>query len=175
MKDLGWKDVNPRAMRKIEGDMERMLSSLVFIGQVEDGADWNVYSDWGCGGTFEYPSEAHVEKVVEYPVRAQQSETVTCKQAFMYKDCEYTVAAKTDLPSENALDEWLSASGYPGLEQAKTVSRGGGFTLYSDGTCSCLYAHGMIFIFSVTDDKHRPLRSAGDRTFAHLVESFRIG
>ena len=175
MRDLGWNEVDPRAMHKIQGDMEKMLRSFAFTGPVVDGANWSVYSDSGCGGQFEYPSDIPVEKVVEYSVRAQQSEAITCEQAFLYKGRRYTVAAKTDLKDENALNEWLLASGYPGLKQAKIAAKGDRFTEYTDGTYTDFYfSHDMVFIFSVSSESRRALPSKGNRVLAHLVRNFRI-
>lgn len=175
MEDLGWKQVDPRAMRGIQRDMDKMLHSFAFVGPVADGANWNVYWDSGCGGTFEYPSQVQIEKVVEYSPTAQHSQTLTCEQAFTFHGRIYSIGVLVTLRDERVADKSLVASGYPALEQMSIVAKGDQFTEYSDETRTYIYARGMVFIFSVTDENHNLLQSTGDKVFAHFVKSFRIG
>ena len=66
MKDEGLREVNRHAMRRIEGDMNRMLSSFEFVGPVRDGANWTEFFDSGCGGWFEYPEGSEIRRDVEW-------------------------------------------------------------------------------------------------------------
>lgn len=174
VKDEGLHTVSRLAWRRISNYMDRMLYSFTFVGPVKDGPDWSVYSDWGCGGTFEYPSSSKLQKVVEYSNEAYDSSRITCEQAFTYKGREYTAAVKVNLRDDDALDEWLSSSGYPGLEQIKVVAKGDAFTEYRDQTYTYVRLQNDLFIFTVTGASHKPIPSEGDRVFAHFVGSFRV-
>jgi hypothetical protein len=173
MKDEGLHPVNRRADRKIENDMDRMLHSFTFVGPVLDGPDWDVYSDSGCGHSFEYPSSSTVDEVLKYSNEAYDSSRITSKQAFTYNGREYTVAVKVNLKDENAVTKWLSYAGYPALDRLKIVAKGDSFTEYSDRTYTYFRFQNDLFIFTVSGADHQPIPSEGDRVYAHLLESFR--
>jgi hypothetical protein len=170
----GYKPVNQQAWRRLSNDMDRMLHSLTFIGPVRDGPDWDVYSDWGCGATFEYPSTSALQKVVEYSNEAYDSSRITCEQSFAYKDRDYTVMVKVNLRRDDAVDEWLSSSGYPRLEQMEVLAKYDGFTEYGDQIHTYIRFQNDLFIFTVSGASRQPIRPEGDRVFAHLMKSFRV-
>lgn len=171
--DMGLKPMDRRTMRRISREMDKMLLSFTLIGPVKDGADWNVFRDWGCGGVFEYPAAAQVQKKVEYSNAAFASDNITCEQAFTYKGREYQVAVKVNLKDEDALNVWLSHSGYPLLAQMRVVAEGSGFTEFRDETRVYIFDGRTVFIFTVSDGNHQSISSESDRVFEHFVESFR--
>jgi len=85
-----------------------------------------------------------------------------------------TVAVKVNLKDHDALDEWLSSSGYPGLEQIKPIAKYDQATEYSDQTYTYFRIGNDVFIFTVSGTDHRPIPFDGDAVFAHLLESFEI-
>jgi len=174
MKDEGLHPVSRRAWRTLRNDMETMLHSFAFVGPVKDGPDWSVLRDWGCGSIFEYPSTTVLHRVREYTNAVFYSNRIACEQSFAYQGREYNVAAKMNLIDANALDEWLTSSGYPGLEQMKIVAKDDEYTEYSDGTYTLFFLGGKVFIFTVSDESHHPIPSQGDLVFAHLICSFRV-
>ncbi len=173
MKDDGLKPVGRWAMHKISREMDKMLSSFAFTGPVRDGANWNVFSDEGCGGVFEYPAKVQVQKKIEYSNAAFDSDDIACEQAFIYQGREYQVAAKLNLKDEDALNAWLSHSGYPSLDKMRVAAKGAGFTEFRDATYVYLFDRRTVFIFAVSDGNHQPVPFEGDRVFEHLLESFR--
>lgn len=174
IKDEDLRPVNRRTWRRIMNNMDMMLHSFAFIGPVKDGPDWSVYVDWGCGDEFEYPSSTTLEKVRDYSDGVFYSNRIACEQAFAYQRREYDVAVKMNLRDANALDDWLSRSGYPGLEQVKIIAKDDGYTEYSDGTYTYVFVSRKVFIFTVSDMSDHLIASDGDRVFAHLVGSFRV-
>ena len=168
-----YRPVNRREWRRFWDELDRMLHSFTFVGPVRDGPDWDVYSDSGCGGSFEHPSASTLQEVVKFSNEAFNSARITCEQSFAYKGREYTVAVKANLRGDDALDEWLSSSGYPGLEQIKVVAKGDAFTEYSDQTYTYIRLQNNLFIFTVSGANHRPIAPEGDPVFAHLLGSFR--
>ncbi|MGA8087850.1 MAG: hypothetical protein WCA10_11115 [Terracidiphilus sp.] len=172
--DEGYRPVNKRAWRRLWKNMDRMLHSFRFVGPVQDGPDWNVYFDQGCGYGFEYPSASTLRQLKDYSNQAQDSKGIACEQAFTYNDREYTIAAKVNVRNEVALDEWLSAAGYPARNRMKAIAMNNDFTEYSDQTYTYLRHNLYFFIFTVSGESHRPISSEGDRVFAHLLGSFEI-
>jgi hypothetical protein len=174
MKDEGLHPVSQRTWSKLWNDMDRMLHSFTFAGPVRDGADWTVYSDSGCGQTFEYPSLAKLEVVLKYADDAFDSDKITCEQAFTYQGRKYTVAVKVNLKDEEARDWWLSFWGYPAPEQMKILAKGDNFTEYRDGTHVYLWFQNDLFILTVWDPDEEAASSNSDAVFAHLIESFQV-
>ena len=173
--DEGIEPIKRSALRRINRDMDRMLRSFAFVAPpVADGADWDVYADSGCGGEFEYPSNATLRKVIEYSNAAYDSPDITCEQAFAYLGRDYTVAAKVNLRNKQALDAWLSLRGLPKPGSMKVVAHSDRFTEYRDQMYTYVYSGNNVFIFSVSDENHRVVSAEGDKVFTHLVESFRV-
>lgn len=165
-------EVDPHEMKRIFGEMDRMLHSFRFVGPVKDGADWTVYSDDGCGQTFEYPSGATVRKVTEYSRSASNSLKISCEEAVTYKGLTYRVAVKVNLKDLDAFDGWLSSSGYPDLKQVRLVAQGNRFTKSSDQTFTYIFDGRSGFIFTVSDENHKLIPTNGNRVFAHLLGTF---
>jgi hypothetical protein len=168
------REVDPKEMKRIFAEMDRMLHSFRFVGSVKDGPNWNVYSDNGCGHAFEYPAGATVRKVAEFSKSAFNSPTIACEEAFTHEGRTYRVAVKVNLKDLDALDAWLSASGYPGLQQVKLVAEGDRFTQYSDRTFTYIFRGRDVFIFTITDEHNNLIATDGDRVFGHLLSSFTV-
>ena len=173
MKDEGLHPAGGRAWRRLWNDMDRMLHSFTFVGPVRDGADWDVYSDSYAGHSFEYPSSSTVDEVLKYSDEAYDSSRITNKQAITYSGREYAVALKVNLKDENAVNQWLLASGYPGMERMRIAAKENDFTEYSDQTYTYIHFHNDFFIFTASGANHKPIPSEGGREYAHQLESFR--
>jgi len=170
----GIKPLNQRALHAMQKEMKKMLRSMTFVGPVNDGARWNVYNDWGCGGLFEYPAGVRVKNLVPYTMAAFHSHGVTCEQEFSYGGRVYQVAAKASLHGRRGIHEWLVSQGFPGLTRINTVTRGEGFTQYSGRNFTCFFTDNVIYIFTVSGANHKPMPISGDRVFAHLVDTFKL-
>ena len=159
-------------MTRILDEMDRMLHSFRLTGPVKDGPDWKVYSDDGCGHAFEYPASATLRKVAEYSNASFNSPRIACEQAFSYNGQTYRVAVKVNLKDVDALNMWLTSSGYPDLTHVRLIAQGDRFTQYSDGTFTYIFTAGNVFIFTVTDERNQLTSTDGDRIFTHLLGSF---
>lgn len=172
--ESGIKPLNQPALREIHKEMDKMLRSFTFVGPVHDGAAWNVYNDWGCGGLFEYPAASTVKNLVPYTMAALHSHGATCEQEFTSDGHTYTVAAKVNLNGTRGLNNWLISQGFPGLARVNTVTRAEGFTKYTAPTFTCFFAHDELYILTLSDENHNPIPTNGDKVFAHLVDTFKL-
>ena len=172
--DEGYHPVNSRAWRRIMGDLDRMLHSFAFVGPVKDGPDWEVYSDNECGEAFEYPAEATLQRRMEFSKEALNSDNIACEESFEYRGREYTLAVKLNLKDEDALNLWLTSSGYPGLDHVQLIAKGDGYSEYGDQTYTYIFHPRELFIFTVSDESGKALVSDGDKVFAHFLSSFSV-
>jgi hypothetical protein len=170
----GVKPLNQSTLRQIHNQMDRMLRSFTFVGPVNDGAAWNVYNDWGCGGLFEYPAASTVKNLVPYTMAAFRSHGVTCEQEFTHNGRIYNIAAKVDLRSTRGLNDWLISQGFPGLNRTSTITRGEGFTKYTAPTFTCFFVNHELYILTLSDENHNPIPTNGDKVFTHLVDTFKL-
>jgi hypothetical protein len=156
--------------------LDKLLLSVVhtfrFVGAVKDGSGWKVYEDSECGGSFEYPEGETVRTIAEYSNASYHSHDISCSRYFTHNGLVYTVAAKVNL-KENQLEPWLESLGYPGLTNARTVTKGKYFTEYSAGSSYYFYGQGGVYILSVSDANHNVILPRGDQVFTHLLESFK--
>jgi hypothetical protein len=165
------KEFHPAKLEKLLG---QMVHTIHFSGPVRDGPDWKVSRGSGCGGVFEYPAEDTVRVVAEYSNGRENSDQVTCARAFTHQRRDYTLAVKVNLREEYLLDRWLLSSGYPGLENAKVVSKSQQYSDYIAGRYYYVYRPGAVYIFSVSDSAHRVLSPEGDPVFRHWFGSFKV-
>jgi hypothetical protein len=165
------KAFNPAKLTKL---LDEMVHTFQFVGPVKDGSDWNVSRDSGCGGTFEYPAGEAVRVLDEYSNGRENLDQITCSRAFTHQGRDYTLAVKVNLREEYLLDRWLLSSGYPGLENAKVVSKSQQYTDYIAGRYYYVYRPGEVYIFSVSDSAHRVLSPEGDPVFRHWFGSFKV-
>jgi hypothetical protein len=172
--ESGIKPLNQRTFHEIQKQMDKMLHSFTFVGPVNDGAAWNVYNDWGCGGLFEYPAAATVKNLVPYTMAAFHSHGVTCEQEFTYNGRIYTVAAKVNLNGSRSLNDWLISQGFPSLARVSAITTARGFTEYTAPAFTCFFAQNELYILTLSDAKHKPLPTGGDRVFTHLVQTFKL-
>lgn len=173
-KDEGYHPVNPRAWRRIISDMDRMLRSIVFVGPVKDGLDWNVYYDQGCGGVYDYPSSSTMQELVEYSGAAGDTSRITCAQSFIYQDREYSAVVKVNLNSDSAVNQWLSSTGNPTLDRMEIVNRDDQSIEYEDQRHAYIHIRNELFIFEVSATDQRPIPSHKDPVLTHLLESFHV-
>ncbi len=172
--EYGIEPVDKNALKKVQDEMHAMMESFALIGAVEDGSEWNVYHDSGCGGSFEYPAWTTVQEVVPFTLHGYESRGVTCEQTFQSEGRTYTVAAKANLRDSEAANQWLVSSGMPGLDRVNVIGNGERFTEYSDGTYTYLYVDSEMFVFTVSRNGGKPMRVGRDKVFAHLLRSFRF-
>jgi hypothetical protein len=165
LEEAGFRAIDPKAERRAFEDTDRMLHSFRFVGLVKDGPNWSVYSDTGCGQSFEYPFGATVQKVVEFSKHAFDSPGIACEQAFTWRDRTYTLAVKAGLKGPDGVDEWLLSS---------PVSQGNDFSERSDQTSTYIFHGSSVYIFTVSDENRKVISPAGDRIFAHLLSSFNV-
>jgi hypothetical protein len=171
VEDGDYKLVDKRAMRQIFSDMDRMLHSFSFSGPVNDGPDWQAYHDDGCGQAFEYPAGAPIQKVVEFSSAAYNSHNIACEQAFAYHRRTYTIAVVVNLRNPDALDQWLSSSGYPTLAQLRVIAKNDRYSEYTDEIHTFLFSQASVFILSVSDENHKAISPQGDKVLAHFLRS----
>jgi hypothetical protein len=152
--------------------LEKVVHTFKFVSAVRDGSGWKLYEDSECGGVFEYPEGETVRTIAEYSNASYYSHDISCSRYFTHNGLVYTVAAKVNL-KESQLEPWLESSGYPGLTNARTVTKGKYFTGYSAGSYCYFYGQGTVYILGVSDANHNVILSHGDRVFAHFVNSFK--
>jgi hypothetical protein len=170
-KELGIHRVNQRALRTVSGEMDRMLHSFVFSGPVRDGPAWNTYVSTNCAAWYEVPSDTEIEEVLPYSPGPPSSESVNCTQSFNEGDRLYVISEKTNFADDSAIDDWLAMSAYPGLAHARKAADR---TLeYMGSDLAYRVIRGELILFAVSNANGASQPAQSDRTFAHLVESFR--
>jgi hypothetical protein len=160
--------------RKLDKALNEMVHTFRFIGDVIDGPAWKVFSDSGCGGSFEYPDGDTVVKTIEYSQSGFYSNEITCSQYFSNDGRDYTVAVKVQIKDANKLNTWLKESGLPDLSKAQVVTKSTSWTEYQAEPYFYVFSQGTVSILSVSDSKHVVIAPTGDRVFMHLVKSFRM-
>jgi hypothetical protein len=161
--------------RKLNELLNEMVHTFRFTGDVVDGPAWKVYSDYGCGGSFEYPDGDTVVKTVEYSQAGYYSNDITCSQYFSNDGRNYTVAVKVQLNDVSQLNTWLRSSGLPDLSAAQVVTKSTSCTEYQVEPYVYVFGRNEeVFILSVSDSEHRAITPNGDRVFSHLMKSFRM-
>jgi hypothetical protein len=157
---------------KLEQLLDNVVHTFRFVGPVEDGSEWNVFHDSGCGGAFEYPENSTVQTTIEYSASSDRSNGVTCSRHFTHQGRDYTISTKTNLGLPGRLDAWLKSSGYPALANATLSS--GHFTEYdADPYCYIIYDQSMVYILSVSDASHHIISPQDDPIFRHWLSSFK--
>jgi hypothetical protein len=167
----GIKQFNDKKLNEI---LDEMVHTFRFIGDVVDGPGWKVYSDGGCGGSFEYPDGDTVVKTIEYSQAGYYSNDITCSQYFSNDGRDYTVAVKVQINDVSQLNAWLKSSGRPDLSTAQVVSKSTSRTEYQAEPYVYLFGQNRVFILSVSDSEHRAITRNDDRVFSHLITSFRM-
>jgi hypothetical protein len=160
--------------KKLNKILNEMVHTIRFIGDVADGPAWKVYSDWGCGGSFEYPDGDTVVRTIEYSQAGYYSNDITCSQYFSNDGRDYTVAAKVQINDVSKLNTWLKSSGLPDLSTAQVVSKSTSWTEYQVEPYVYVFGQNTVFILSVSDSEHRAVTPNRDRVFSHLMKSFRM-
>ncbi len=159
--------------RKLDKVLNEMVHTIRFIGDVVDGPAWKVYSDGGCGGSFEYPDGHTVARTIEYSQAGFYSNDLTCSQYFSSDGRDYTVAVKVEIKDMDQLNTWLKSSGLPDLSKAQVLSKSMSRTEYHAEPYYYVFGQNRVFILSVSDSEHHAITPNGDRVFSHLVRSFR--
>jgi hypothetical protein len=167
----GIKEFNDKKLNEI---LHEMVHTFRFIGDVVDGPAWKVYSDGGCGGSFEYPDGDTVVKTIEYSQAGYSSNDITCSQYFSNDGRDYTVAVKVQIKDVSQLNTWLKSSGLPDLSKAQVVSKSTSWTEYQAEPYVYVFGQNRVFILSVSDSEQRAITRNGDRVFSHLIKSFRM-
>jgi hypothetical protein len=167
----GIKQFDDKELNKI---LNEMVHTFRFIGDVVDGPAWKVFSDWGCGGSFEYPDGDTVVKTIEYSQAGYYSNDITCSQYFSNDGRDYTVAVKVQINDVSKLNTWLKSLGLPDLSTAQVVSKSTSWTEYQVEPYVYVFGQNTVFILSVSDSEHRAITPNGDRVFSHLMKSFRM-
>jgi hypothetical protein len=165
------KSFNPAKLTQL---LREMVYTFRFVGPVRDGPGWQVSHDSGCGGTFEYPAGGAVRVLAESSSGRENLAQITCSRAFTHQGRDYTLAIKVNLPEEYLLDRWLKSSGFPGLENAKVVSKSQQYTGYIAGPYYYVYRPGEVYIFSVSDAAGHVASPRGDPVFRHWFGSFKV-
>ncbi|HEY3988692.1 MAG TPA: hypothetical protein VGM02_05285 [Acidobacteriaceae bacterium] len=165
------KEFHPARLRQL---LDQVVHTFRFTGPVKDGADWKVSRDGGCGGTFEYPASDTVRVLAEYSNGSENSQRITCSRAFTHQGRAYTLAVKANLREEYLLDRWLKSSGYPGLDNAKVVSKSRYYTEHTAPPCYYIYGQATVFIFSVSDPDGRAVAPGDDPIYRHWLASFKV-
>lgn len=172
--ESGIQPLDKDELRRVHGEMERMLHTFAFAGPIQDGAAWNVYHDEGCGATFEYPEGAVVKIVIPYTPAGAASNGISCEQSFTHAGRTYTVAAKVNLNEAGGLNQWLLSNRFPGVDDVRMVLPGDGFGVYRDPLYACFFARDEAFVFTVSDATRTLQFGPRDAVFEHLLQSFRI-
>lgn len=160
--------------KKLNEILNEMVHTFRFIGDVVDGSAWKVYSDGGCGGSFEYPDGDSVVKTIEYSQAGYYSNDITCSQCFSNDGRDYTVAVKGQMNDVSQLNTWLKSSGLPDLSTAQVATKSTSWTEYQVEPYVYVFGQNRVFILSVSDSEHHAITPNGDRVFSHLMKSFRM-
>ena len=165
MKDAGLRPANPGTLRRLTAAMNQMLESFAFVGPVKDGAGWSRFNGSDCGEEFEYPASAAVENVVPSSPFLFNAWGLSCLDRFTYGGRQYAVAAKENLLTRDAMDEWLGAAGFPRLSEMNVIADGPSYKEYRNPEI-VYFVHGTS-LFSALPRRTRsrtplrPFRSTG--------------
>jgi hypothetical protein len=165
------KSFDPEKLLKL---LDGMVRTFRFTGDVVDGPAWKVYSDYGCGGSFEYPDGDTVVRTIEYSQAGFYSNDITCSQYFSNDGRDYTVAVKVPINDVSELNTWLKSLGLPDLSTAQVVAKSTSWTEYQVDPYVYVFGQSFVFILSVSDSEHHAITPKGDRVFSHLIETFRM-
>jgi len=156
---------------KLSKVLNGIVQTFRFVGHAVDGPGWKPYYDSSCAGFFEYPDTADVVKTIQNKAR-WDSDEITCEEYFTAQGSNYTVAAKSGFPGPLSLNSWLEKHGYPGLKSAHEEASTLYTKTYKAGPYYYIYGQTTVFIFSVTDTKHKAMDAEDDPMFRHFLRSF---
>jgi hypothetical protein len=178
LKEEGLAPANPHTLRRLYTVMEKMLDSFAFSGPVEDGAGWSHYTGSRCGEEFAYPDNTSVENVAPTAPNLFNAWGLSCVERFRYRGRQYTVAAKENLPSREAMNAWLESSGFPRLDESSAQQTGDLLIDYHNPDIVYIVHGSSIFLITATDEAAErygnPVGMDCDGVVAHLVRSFRV-
>lgn len=131
---------------KLVNEFDAMLSTFKFISPVADGPAWRVYHNSDVGGAFEYPDADTVVRSIEYSPERESSNEITDSLFFSDNGLNYFVATIVG-SKKDALDAWLTSSGYPDLSKAQELRHSKLFKEYRAG--DYLYVYGKVHCISL--------------------------
>jgi hypothetical protein len=174
MKDAGLSPAKPRMLRSIYAVMTRMLDSFAFSGPVQDAAGWNRFTGHRCGETFDYPESATVDSEAPSAVPVWNTWQLSCIDRFTYDQRQYTVAAKENLPNQEAVTAWLDSTRLPRLDEMQVVTRNSSLTEYRSPDFVYLVHGSNFYLVTVMDGGNDPLPIGQDGVLKRLLRSFRV-
>lgn len=171
--EYGLRPIDERALRRIHGEMDRMVRSFAFVGPVKREAGWSLRTESPCGESFEVPANTPVEKIDTASPRFFNALGLSCLDRFTYDSRLYTVAAKENLADRDAMNTWLESSGFPRLNAMRWLGESLSTTKYRNGEIAYALYGGTLFLITATDSEASPVPFDRDGVMQHLVSTFR--
>ncbi len=171
--EYGLRPLDERALRRIHGEMDRMVRSFAFVGPVKRDAGWHEHRDSQCGESFQVPRNSSVERIDTSSPRFFNALGLSCLDRFTYDSRQYTVAAKENLADRDAMNAWLESTGFPRLNAMHWMGESLSTAKYRNGEIAYALHGGTLFLITATDSVASPVPFDRDGVIQHLVSSFR--